>query len=528
MSADERAAGAAEAAATKSADLGTVARGGALNLAGTVANGVLTFAFGVVITRGLHAAGAGVFFEAIAVFTIATTVGQLGADIGVVRAIPQQRALGRSGAARTSVWVALVPVALASSLIGLLIVAFAPEISRLMIRGGDHAAAIPYLRILGAFVPVAATSKVLLSAIRGYGTMLPFVLIEYFGKAALRPVLAVAVIALGLGTTAIALTWAVPIGLGLVAAWLWFRAVVRRSGTTGGAPPRQVAKEFWSFTAFRGLASFFAITVLWLQVVLVGALGSSSEAGVYGAVTRVVTAGAFALQALFLVMGPQISSLLAQDKRDRATSIYQSSTKWLTAVSFPFYVTIAVFAPFFLRIFGHGFSDGQTALVVLSLAMLVNMGTGTVTVVLLMSGKSSWNLINTAAAVVINIALNIVLIPWLGVTGAAIAWAATIAVQNVTPLVQIWVSLKMHPFGESYLVPVVATAGCYGAVGLIVRFVFGMSVGTLIGFLVIATILYAGILWNFRETLDLPLLRAAVRARRQRAVSLAAPQPQQP
>ncbi len=66
-----------------------------------------------------------------------------------------------------------------------------------------------------------------------------------------------------------------------------------------------------------------------------------------------------------------------------------------------------------------------------SLAMLVNLGTGNVTVVLLMGGKSSWGAINTGAALIVNIGLNLLLIPHLGILGAAIAWGASIVVDNV-------------------------------------------------------------------------------------------------
>ena len=74
-------------------------------------------------------------------------------------------------------------------------------------------------------------------------------------------------------------------------------------------------------------------------------------------------------------------------------------------------LVFAVFGPLLLGVFGRGFDQGSTALAILSVAMLVNLGTGNVTVVLLMGGKSSWNLVNTAIALALNIGLNLVLIP---------------------------------------------------------------------------------------------------------------------
>jgi O-antigen/teichoic acid export membrane protein len=503
-------------------DLVSVARGGALNIVGTIMNGVSGFLLGIIVTRGLHARGAGVFFEAIALFTITTTIAQLGADIGVVREIPRHRALGRFGDSIRCLYAALAPIVAVATVVGVAMYVFAPDISHAIVRGGDEDAAVPYLRVLGPFLPIAAVSKVVLSATRAYGTMLPFVAVEYFGKGAVRPVLAIFVVALGFGSLAMALSWALPLAAGLVAGAIWLVAVIRRASRTRAAahephtPVRDLAFEFWRFTAFRGVAAIFAIAILWLQVVLVGALASAREAGVYGAASRFVTAGSFALQALFLVMGPQMSALLSRGQRDRAQEVYQAATAWLTAVSFPIFLTMAVFAPFLLRIFGPDFVSGQTALEILALAMLVNVGTGTVTVILLMSGKSSWNLANTASAAVVNVGLNVILIPRLGMTGAAIAWAAAICVQNLVPLAQIWFSLKIHPFGAAYRVPVAAAAICFGGLGLLITQTLGMSISTFLFFGVVATSAYVMLLWRFREVLDIPLLRAAVAARRRR------------
>jgi len=187
-------------------DLANLARGGALNVVGMVANAVFGFALGIVITRGLHAHGAGVFFEAIGVFTIATVVTQLGADVGVVRWIPRYRALGRSGDARACVPVALAPVLAVGAVVGAALFAFAPQLSRLVIHGAEQDALVPYFHVLGPFLPLAAASKVLLCATRGFGTMRPFVAIEYIGKSGLRPLLAVVAVGAGLGSVGVALS----------------------------------------------------------------------------------------------------------------------------------------------------------------------------------------------------------------------------------------------------------------------------------------------------------------------------------
>ena len=148
---------------------------------------------------------------------------------------------------------------------------------------------------------------------------------------------------------------------------------------------------------------------------------------------------------------------------------------------------------------------------IISLATLVNMATGPVTTILVMAGRSSWNLGNAAVSVTLNVALNVVLVPRYGITGAAIAWAVSIVVQNLLPVVQIWRFLDLHPFGFASIASAAAAAGCFGLVGLAVRSAWGTSLAALIVSFVSSTLLYFGFAWSFRGALSLPLLASTLR-----------------
>ena len=69
---------------------------------------------------------------------------------------------------------------------------------------------------------------------------------------------------------------------------------------------------------------------------------------------------------------------------------------------------------------------------VLALAMLVNTGVGNVQSLLLMGGRSGLHLVSTLAGLTVTVSLGLWLIPGHGATGAALAWAAGIATENLT------------------------------------------------------------------------------------------------
>jgi O-antigen/teichoic acid export membrane protein len=494
---------------TEERPLEALAAGSMFTTAGIVASGILGFAVAVLVTRGLGPVGAGVFFQSVALLTILASLGELGAPAGLVRTIPRFQALGRMGDVRGAVGVALWPVAVVSTMMAAGLFITAPSVARLL--GLEPAQGSVALRILAPFLPVAALSNTILAITRGFRTMVPYVVLENIAKPALRPVLIIVAIASGLGASAALLAWALPAALVLLAAVLVVATFLRRdegerTGERGRPSGGALASEFWRFAAPRGLASIFQVAILWLDVILIGSLRSTQEAGLYAAVGRLITVGIFAIEGMRLALAPEISGALARQDHDRAQLLYRAGTWWLIALSWPVYLTLAIFSPIVLRVFGPEFEPGATALVIISLAMLVGVGTGNVSVVLLMGGKSVWNLANTAAAFLVNVLLNLLLIPILGMTGAAIAWAASLLVNNLLPLAQVGRSLRLNPFGRGFVIAAGSSLACFAVVGIAIRTTLGATIPAFVLGVTVPTALHAGLLFRFRDSLHLAAL----------------------
>ena len=106
--------------------------------------------------------------------------------------------------------------------------------------------------------------------------------------------------------------WAIPFALGLaggdglVGRLLedsYRRPAFREEARSFGA----VMWEFWRFTGPRGLAGVFAVVVVWLDTLLIGALRSPAEAAAYAAATRFLVLGQFVGVAITQVVGPKLS-----------------------------------------------------------------------------------------------------------------------------------------------------------------------------------------------------------------------------
>jgi len=500
-------------------DLTALARGGALNLVGAVATGVFHFLLLVVVARGLAAGGTGAFYEAVALFLILSSAAALGADVGLSRMVPRYRALGRVRDLRRGLHVGLWPVLVAGALLGVLTLVFARELAEVFSGGDESGRLAELIRTFALFVPVGALTLAVFAATRGFGTMRPTVFLDKVARPALQPLLVLGAILAGAGTTAIALAFVAPYLPALVAGLVWLAVLLRRTerrhqGETEPARPGgRLLREFWRFTGPRGLAAVFQTTSLWLSTLLIGALRSTAEAGVYAASSRYLATAAMAAVAIRQVLAPKLSELLARRSQQRAQSAYQTTTCWMVALTWPVYLALITFGPALVAVFGRGFGGGEVVLVILSAAMLVATAVGPVDVVLLMGGRSSWNLLNTVISLGANLALNFVLTPRLGLAGAAIAFAVGVLLNNLIPLVQVWWFLRLHPFGQGVWVAAALSAVCFGAVGVAARVLLGPTVTGLVVYSLAGCALYAVLLWRFRGRLEVEALRGLLARR---------------
>jgi O-antigen/teichoic acid export membrane protein len=503
-------------------DLAVLARGSALSLAGSIASSVLGFALVVVITRGLHPPReAGILLEAIALFTLLSNTAELGADTGLVRMVATYLSKGRVADIRRTIWIAILPVLILSVAASVAVWIFAPQLTRLLIHGANRAGAERYLRLLIPFLPMATAITVVLSGTRGFGSMVPYVGIYNIGIPLARPALVAAAIVGGFGIVAVAMAWSLPVAAGFVLAIVMlFRMTRRRERRTrhpgSPRPIGELTSEFWRFSAPRGLAGFFLVAVGYLDVLLVGALRSTAEAGIYSTTSRFVQVGTFALQAIGLAVAPQIASLLAQGDSKRAERVFQTAASWLVAMAFPMYVTLAVFAPFLLRVFGPAYVSGHLALVLLCVGMLTVVGTGNNKIALLMAGKSTWNLWISGVSLALNIGLNVWLIPTHGMNGAAVAYMASMIWDSLATCLALWLLVKLAPFGTDYALVTAASIGVFGGVGVAVRLLLGMTITSFAIFAVLAVSIYGAMLYLLRRRLHLGELKAVVRRRAMR------------
>ena len=501
-----------------------LARNGLMGLLGAAVSAVVNLALVLMV---VHAAGkttAGVVFAVTSLFLIAVTVSRLGSPTGLVYFLVRARSHGSVGSMRRILRTGVVPVICAALLLSAVLFVTAPGLASWIAPAKANEAVGP-IRILALIVPLAAISDTLLQASRGFNTMRPLVFVERIGRPIGQVVLTVIAIAVGSrAASAFTAAWVLPYVITAGVAVWWTRHLLRGAerrsvnsdGSDGSVPATTAAtttrREYWTFTAPRGLQSVVQIALQRLDVVLVSAILGPREAAVYAAVTRFLVFGQLGAQAITSAVQPQLGSLLFAGDRRGAGHVYQVSTCWLVLLTWPVYLSLGVFSKQIPSFFGKGYDAGTAVLLVLACAMLVATGAGLVDVALAMAGRTTWTLANSTLALVVDVSLNLILLPRIGIMGAAIAWAAAIVCNNVLPVTQLAVSMKLHPFGRGTLLAMASALAWLGALPALAGLALSYTAPVLVAAMAVGAVGYVGTAWRMREVFDLDaLLRAGRR-----------------
>ena len=470
----------------------------------------IAFVTTMVVSNGIGAEGSGEFFRLMALFAISISLVTFGADTGLVRTMSAQRALGRYGVLPQLIRYGLIP----SLVTSVLLVAGVYIYTELVPMAPEYQAA---MRVSSAFILVAALMTVFFGALRGLHRVVTFTLLQNVLLPTLR-FAAVGLVVLFSGQLMdLVYAWTVPVAItAVVALWRLERAFPSEEHVEvlpSEDSPTETFRSFWGFSSARGVATVMETILEWIDVLVVTAFSGAVAGGVYGAVNRCVRVGAMIEHTGRVVTGPSISAALATRQLDRAREIFLSTTRVLTALSWPFYLSLAFFGPVLLGFFGKGFEAGAGIIWVICPAAMLSMSAGGVQSVLLMSGKSRWQLLNKLSSLVVAVTLNFTLVPVWGLYGAVTAWASALLIDTFLASYQVFrlvgIRASLREMAPSLFLGAAVPTAC----ALVSLTFLGQSVLGLIVYVVLLVPVYGAVLYRFRKALGIERFLSARRAK---------------
>jgi len=183
--------------------------------------------------------------------------------------------------------------------------------------------------------------------------------------------------------------------------------------------------------------STLGVVNTWTDTLMLGAIKGAEAVGIYAVANRGSGLITFFLTAANMALAPTIANLHARRNLVQLQLLVTKSARVTLFFSFPLALSLIVFGNWFLLLVGPDFTRGQLALAILSVGQVINVGMGSVAMLLVMTGHERDAARGIGISAMLNVVLNALLIPTWGIEGAALATASSMILWNI--LLAIWV-----------------------------------------------------------------------------------------
>jgi O-antigen/teichoic acid export membrane protein/glycosyltransferase involved in cell wall biosynthesis len=285
-------------------------------------------------------------------------------------------------------------------------------------------------------IPITALTLLRQGAMQAVGRVVSGQLPEYL----VRPLLIIlGVVALELAGGG-ALTPATALGAnvaGVAVAFVLGAVLLRRALPT---VLRSVSPKFVTRAWLRASLPMMLISGVWManayvSTLVVGTLAGAHAAGVYNVAQRGAELILVLLFATNMPLAPAAARLHARGDMRGLEHTTERMARATFLVSLPVAAAFIAFPGVYMGLFGAGFRTGATALVILALGQLFNAVSGPSGNILIMTGHERAAVRGVAAGLLANVLLAIALVPSLGATGGAIAFACSLVLWNIALVV---------------------------------------------------------------------------------------------
>jgi O-antigen/teichoic acid export membrane protein len=432
----------------------TLAAGTALNVAGLCAGVAAALGTQVLLGRTLLPGAFGVVTVAVQVAFVVAAGSRFGMDMASVRFVAIGRGAAASAHLRSLVERCALVAFLASMVAVVLVLAVAPFL-------GDYARPIA---LAAAGVPFIALTSVYLGATRGLTQMRQTLYVFWIGQPVLWIAVAGAAIAGGGAEDAVIVAYGVSWAVAALGAWVLWRREARAFSDRPATWPE--VRAALRFGLPRAPAALLAQAIFWADLWVLAAFEEGNDLDAYSAAARVSQVVLLFLTSISLVFSPFAADLHARGQRERLDELFKRSTRWAVTATLPLLIVLFVAADDVLAAFASRFDVGETALRILVAGQAVNVATGSVGFVLIMTGFTVLDLLDNALGVALLVAAAAVLTATFGINGTAVAAAVSIATVNLLRVAQVRRRVGIQPYERAY-VRLVLPAAAAGAAAVI-------------------------------------------------------------
>lgn len=179
------------------------------------------------------------------------------------------------------------------------------------------------------------------------------------------------------------------------------------------------------------------------DIIILGIFTTPENVGIYNVVSRGAELVTFSLIAVNIVIAPKISKLYIKKSMYKLQKLIYYSNLGMILLALPTALIFMFFGnQILLIVFGEHYQSGSIALAILAFGHLISVGLGSVGLILNMTGHENDTARGVVISAVLNVILNLLFIPLLGIEGAALATSISLITWNI--LLCYWVYKRLN------------------------------------------------------------------------------------
>jgi len=170
----------------------------------------------------------------------------------------------------------------------------------------------------------------------------------------------------------------------------------------------------------------------WTDKLMIGNMLDPESVAIYGVAFRFSMIVSITLMAVNSIAAPKFAEKFAMNDNNSMAKIAIQSSKLIFWTTLPFAAILLIFPKFFMGLYGIEFLVGFDVLRLLIIGRLINAFSGSVGNLMQMSGQQNSYMSILIIGAIINIGLNLLLIPKYGIDGAAYASIVSMSFWNLS------------------------------------------------------------------------------------------------
>jgi O-antigen/teichoic acid export membrane protein len=391
----------------------------------------IALAYNIILARTLGADVVGIYFLALTATIIASVVGRLGFENTMLRFIAANAEVMNWGAVRSIYQLGTRITFLTSIVIAFLLFIAAPWLCIVIFEKPELIEPMRWMSF--AVVPLAQLN-LLAASLRGLKRIRDSQLVKIIGVPSFA---LIGFVFLGRYWSIMGAVWAYVTGAGFTAVlgwslWHHFTSHLENVKT------KIDKKEIFSSSIPLFFVSIIEMSRKWIPTIFLGILANNIDVAVFNIGFRIAMLTSFALMSVNTIAAPKFAALYKKGKIDELGKTARFSAKLAMYITVPIFAIFIIFPDEIMALFGKEFGNGSIVLIILVIGEFINVMTGSVQYLLMMSGNEQLVLKLNILSVSLTLGLNVLLIPVYGVLGAAIATSTTVIVKNLISIIAVY------------------------------------------------------------------------------------------